>query len=838
MLPQLVLLSASPHWVDALELPLGDSVVNLDDGLIFEVGACDTCEPVGWAYVGGATFQFPFHDRGEALGFAATLQGPGKMDAEIAGLALDALSWTETTDILLVLGQDPQWLEPLEAMPRVSQGPGNLYYVDGNGLQITIVTGIRVGASRRTASRALSKRQDQLQKVGLDPFDMIEVDATLRQGTRRAIVEARTQRDWKPFLEPAYPTLSDRWLTWVRDPTGAVDDAYGEVIAVHGLGPEEQPKWRPLTGVPHAAGTERPRITGAQANVVVAQTGAGVGLDVDITARIYLETSAPTQLVDLAIPRRNGDFDNGFVQVAPAFKLDSVTQLDGTALPLRSMWGPVPDTREHEVWTVVLPEPLHPGDSLPLTVKWTQQWPAAHVLMVREWAYAKGSCFRMADLAHPICKILDRLPEVLTLGRVAAGQPVFPVVPSDHRLYEAELRVGTVAAPRWKAAIGGGTVEERTVGDGRFQVGTVRSNARVSFGDLSVDVAEAAKGFPEIRVLLHEPWSAGSPSYLRSIMNFYQTALPNYPYDELVVVQASARPFLTGGGDAAGLAQDMGPPFPTVRHYPGHIVISGLREVSAPALEATEVASSLSGGNLQRSIDRDYPHVLERQVAEAVAADWWYLDWPQREAWLGGALPALYRDLFTEHAWDPEILERWDHVIQQRVLASGPTDMAPIQGHNPTWRNEVGARLFREGLRARIGERQLLRGLDRFRNADVPDQAALEAALEDASGVQLDDFFDYWLVAGIRPRVEASWRRDGNTVVVDVTTDVPFGRTEIPVDITSRKGTTTVWVEVVDGAGRDRASVRGEVESVQLDPNQWLPLRRRTVRRNDVVASE
>ena len=840
MLTQLVLLSASPHWVSELELPLGDSVAHLDDGLIFEVGACDTCEPVGWAYVGDATFEFPFHDGGEALGFAATLQGPGKEAPEFARQALDELAWTENADVLLVLGHDPQWLEPLEDMPRVSQGSGNLYYVDKDGLHITIVTGLRIGASRRTASRALTRRQHRLREVGLDPYDMIEVDATLRQGTPRAIVEARTERVWRPFLEPSVSTLSDRWLTWVRDPTGAVDDAYGEVIAVHGLGPEEQPKWRVLTGVPHHAPTERPRIARAEANVVVEQSGAGLGLDVDITARIYVETTEPTRLVDLAVPRRNGDFDGGFIQVAPAFHMGEVTLLDGTSLRSRAMWGPVPDTREHDVMTFVLPQPLEPGELRPLTVTWTQQWPAANLLMVQEWAYVKGKCYR-AGGGHPVCSMLGRLPTIVELGRVAAGQPVLPVVPNDHRLYDAEVRVGTVSAPRWKAALGGGTVEERKVGDGRFQVGAVRSNARVSFGDLSVKTADAVGGFPNIRILLHEPWEAGSPPFLRSVMNFYQTALPDYPFDELVVVQAPARPVLVAGPDAAGVGgeDDTDTRYPTVRRYPGHIVISGIREVSASSVGGSGsdvVAASLSGASLESGIHRRFPYAIEREVAEAVAADWWYLDWPRRQAWLGGALPALYRDLFTEHAWDPEILEQWDHVVERLVLDPGPKKMAPIQAHHAKWRNEVGARMFRGALRARIGEREMLRGLDQFRLAEVPNQAALEAALEAASGVHLGDFFDYWLVAGIRPRVEARWHRVGNEVVLDVTTDVPFGRMEIPVDVTSRRGTRTVWVEVVNGAGQTSARVRGAVESVQLDPNQWLPLRRRAVVHNDVAA--
>lgn len=808
-------LDGTTRWADGLVLPIGASRWTLDEGFVFPVRT-DDGQPAGFVFVGVGDAGFVFHEPGEALAFADTLAVSGGDRTALAHAVTDQ-RWSEPFDTALLVGNAADTLRTIDTLPVVLEHADDALYTVENGQQHVIVTHFRPGAARARAADALAERVRRLTALGVDPrvglaIDRVQPDASPWLG------EVRTERSWLPLLEPASPTTQDRWLSFAHDPTAAIDEVYGDPVFVHGIDDrgtrDGVRRLRVLTGTPRGGPIAGARIDRGTVNVIVApETGASHDLSFDVVLTVTADTA--TRLLSLAIPREQAVMQiAGEVPLPPKFAIQTLAVVDGP--PLVSLGGVFDALPEDPQWvrdTWVLPEGLAAGDTLRLTVQWVDRWPTTHWFNFLE--YASGC--RMTDPGCPprtkprAEQVLPPLPEWVTLGTVAEVRPVLPTVPHAPASWPAEIRVGSKYPPGWVAAIGGFPPKEIDTALGRWWAATATGDARVSFGKLNVATTGAIGGFPGFRLLTHQSSGNGSPEFVRSLLNFYQAALPPYPYEEVVVVQGPDQGIMTYktvGAPERGIV--------TVDAVPGQIVIQGLR------------ATSDSGpSSLAKQIEVDRPHAVERGIAQAIASHWWTQpNYARRDGWIGPAASVYLRDAFLREAYDPAVAEQWRRVQTRDLAAWIPASaFVPLTTATEDWTGEVGGQLL-SALAARIGEPELLLGLDRFlRDPAPPTTARLCAALSESAHQDLGDFFDSWITAGIRPTLSGHWTVTDGQVDLTVNSDVPFGSIEIPVAVVTGSDVRMTWVPLTDGVGHVVLPVRGTPLRVEIDPDGLFPLR-------------
>jgi hypothetical protein len=843
-----LVLDDEARWADEVTVPLGLATFRLEQGYVFLVHT-ETGEPAGFVFVGGGQAGFPLREPGEALALAATL-------GESARGALDSQTWGEGFDVALVLGPDPSARQPVQSLPVVSEeDDGVLYFAEQDPYGV-VVTAYRLKASRDRAQEALRERTQRLAGLGIDPRVAMDQHA-LQPDHPRWLAEIHTERVWRGLIEPAVQSMQDRWLSFAHDPSGIIDDTYVDTVFVHGLQDtaetDPEPKLRVLTGLPHQVPARGASVSRAAVNVVISQ-GPGVSHDVALEALLTLTTDTDTRLVNLAVPENRDEPLEGLIGTEGSFHIESVETVDGRALePTGAIFSPF---RPRGSWAVegwVLPEPLQSGASAQVRVRWTERWPAAGIIDLPPFVLDEVVEAGITDDAGAWCFFgLDRqrqpipfpdgfrgaFPAKIELGR-ASQASVVPRVLGGAEDFPAQIRVGTTLGPSWKAGIGGEI--RRLEEGGRWWIAETHAGAQVTFGQYTEEIASAVAGFPEIRLLHHEPMQA-APEFVRSVMNFFSTVLPPFPAGALVIAQGRSVPALDPvtllrfpcemNRAATGTLTEHVPMFPTatgraplerrqpwVEAMPGQIVISGLRQLGTEA------------GGLESQIRRTYPHAVERGVVHGLVQQWWgEVGDTRRDAWIGPAASAFYRDLFVREAW-PEDSEVWQALQRQDLQeVLGEQGLAPLVTPAP-WNGEVGAGFFR-GLSVRIGEPVLLRALHAFLEGPEHTTAALQARLEQSAGIELDPWFDVWVVAGLRPSVRGEWWVEGGTLQLSVHSDMP-GSLELPVVVTSERGARTYWVTVTDGQLQTRLPSKGAALRVEIDPEGLLPLSRASLARRD-----
>ncbi|MBX2798493.1 MAG: hypothetical protein KTR31_12505 [Myxococcales bacterium] len=784
-------LVGEPRLVERTIVPLDGAHAVLEDGLAFEITAEDDGSRVGWAFVGDGQMSVDVPDGGDALALSAAMGLP-EVHAE--------RQLREPFDLLLVVSDDVELNQVADGWPVVKKDRGSLVWTDADGVDQVYVSDLKPNSARATARGALTRRVERLRAVGLDPRVMLAQER-MRQGPRRALVEARTERSWLPMIEPAFGSGGDRWLTWLRDPTGMVDDGYRSLVAVHGEGDEDEIRWRVLTGVPHVALVDRAEITRGVANAVLTMVGTGQAVKVETVAKLTVQSPRATELLHLAVPKAST-----MSRQSGRFPVDDKLEIQGISIggqPLTRLgvpWGPFEEDPTLDLSSWRLPVALEPGTPVELSLQWRQQWSTSNLLEIGGEPRAQ-------------------------LGRVTAGNALMPQVPGVRQAYPLEIRIGTAAAERWKAAIGSGRLEDVSQGRGRWVMTNVPSDARISFGDFDEQVVPSIGGFPSLRVLRHTPYEGGNPSYVRAVVNFYQRVLGEYPFDEVSVVEGVQRPLvldtrnLDPGVNADGEALR-----PEVNAYPGQAVLVALRSA---------VPRNVGAGILSQ-----HPHAMERGLAHMLVRDWWRdRPWNSRDAWIPEALAALYRDRFVEHAYGADDVAAWrlsDDVIFGALPAK---TLVPIMGSRDDRAPEIAARLLGDALRHRMGEPKLLEALHRFHASGASTTDALQAQLEKVGGVSLEGFFDAWFVAGIRPKIQGRWSHGDDEVRLTLVSDVPQAAIEVPVSVRCGKVTRTHWVSIADGRGSARVPCGNGKTDVQLDPEGWLPLRGRELTHDDPRSS-
>ncbi len=463
---------------------------------------------------------------------------------------------------------------------------------------------------------------------------------------------------------------------------------------------------------------------------------------------------------------------------------------------------------------VLLPQPVAKGEETQVRVKWEARWRYSNMSNARRQL-------------GPTTGLQPYLPELLP----APGGTV----------WKAKTRLGVPPKGLWAntAALSGLTIDESTSEDGWRWVVSESKHARgaaVGVGKWADYAEPAARDMPGIKVhlLTGDAWGLQEfPPEIRRVVSFLERFLPKYPEEEIELYQSYA-----------GFA-------PLQAAYGWHKKASGI--VGIRTIKPTDVTDVGKLGEIRKTLAQQ---MIARQVAHQYWGQWIGPN-SSRDVWITDALAEAYAIFYLRAALGKEHYESWvdsarqaiedptervestDQVNRRRrplslTSASGLSDMS---GH---LLSRYGFFVLAHQLRNRVGDQGYFRALDRLARRRMGGWITtedLQAVMEETSGEDLSDFFDFWVHGGRVPEVTI-WVQQGGasedlTVTGCVTSDQPFGSFDLPVRVTDKDGARKVeaLVDVDDGVGHFTVPGRqGKIE-VLADPDGQLLLYERKVKK-------
>jgi len=383
-----------------------------------------------------------------------------------------------------------------------------------------------------------------------------------------------------------------------------------------------------------------------------------------------------------------------------------------------------------------------------------------------------------------------------------------PVV--DHPSDKATTEMIVVAPSHYQVASNGSVVEESDLGDGTRRthyvnpVPTATWLYFVGVARFAVQEVDRYQGIPIETWVYWQDRDDGFHDFAepsKEALAYYSDLIGPYVYDRLANVVSPA----TGGG---------------------------MEAASTPAY----AEASVTGRRTRR-----WQHVIIHEIAHqwfgnAVTEKLW------NDVWLSEGFATYYTLLFRRHLYGhddfirgleesrAEVTEYYEDDFDFRIVRDSVADLNDVSGRmmydKGAWvlhmlRERLGAPVFDEAIRSYYAE---------FVNGNA-ETADLRRHLEEASGQDLEAYFDQWLFQGGIPRLDVRWWRDEDEVAVrieqrqdryafDVDVDVALrfadGRTGDP--STVRLGPSAGGAE---GAVL-RLSVEGSVADVVVDPRTRL----------------
>jgi aminopeptidase N len=247
---------------------------------------------------------------------------------------------------------------------------------------------------------------------------------------------------------------------------------------------------------------------------------------------------------------------------------------------------------------------------------------------------------------------------------------------------------------------------------------------------------------------------------------------------------------------------------------------------------------------LADGLRKDFGHTGDDIVVHELAHQWFgdYLtckDWSH--FWLNEGFATYFTALFREadageddfqyfmYAPYMETFFRETERIQRPIVKREYLDPEEISGHHPY---EKGAWVL-HGLRGLLGDEAFFRGVrlyvSRHANSNV-ETFDLREALEEASGVDLEHFFDEWIYSLGYPEYEVTYKQADERIALLTVEQknagiegIPLYSTPIGVKIAFRDG-TTVKRKVTLRQKREefKFSLPGIPINVSFDPENWI----------------
>ena len=474
--------------------------------------------------------------------------------------------------------------------------------------------------------------------------------------------------------------------------------------------------------------------------------------------------------VPLDLIGRGGDPSGG---EAPArgMHVSAVTSSDG---------GELAFTHENDLLTVRLPEPGRARVRAAFTVDY--RGVPASGLRIGPNKYGERTFFsdNWPNRARNWLPTVDHIGDKATCEFVITAPAHYQVV-SNGRLIEETDLAGGMRLTHWRQSV--------PISPWLYVVGVAR---------FAVQHLGEFKGQPVQTWVYARDRDAGFYDFAVptiEALHFYDTYVGPFAYEKLANITSPA----TGGGMEAA----------TALMY-GENSVTGERSVRWRNVIIHEIAHQWFGNAVTES------------------------EWD--DVWLSEGFATYFTLLFREHAYGrddfvaglreaAERVWRWyDENPDYRIVHDDLDDMSRVTS---VATYQKGAWVLHM-LRERLGDEAFWRGIRLYyarylnRTASTDD---FMRAMEEASGDDLQGFFDQWLRQGGNPRVAGSWRYDAaaGAVEIELRQVQEVGRFELWLDVGVYVGGEALpvevrTVEVGEDASRFVIPVEAEPSDVRLDP--------------------
>ncbi|MBX2801699.1 MAG: hypothetical protein KTR31_28735 [Myxococcales bacterium] len=662
-----------------------------------------------------------------------------------------------------------------------------------------VVTAQRLQGAHRVAKTVLARRSTRLAAVGLDPAEMVAEDR-LRSGARRTLVEWKTGRSWHRFRDASSVWTDDSWLTWVEDPTAAVDDRYREVIAVHGR--QGVAPWTVLWGVPHHEPPSMVHPQSARSSVEIGLDEEEDALNVEVRSEMTVAAPDAVSYVNVELPRAPG-----------ADAIPELRMAGERATPAGVPWGVFPSASDTSRGRWVLPRSAGP-EPTQIEVSWRLGLSTDSRLDVRSWAMnslracevnpvVDRAAAQRASRRGPSaegglvsfggsegCPARD-MPRFVDVGSVHVGLSAVPRPLGLPVAFPAVVEVDSALPEGWGFALSGHPT----------------SGQVLSVGQRSVQVVEPTEAGLTPVTVMQDPEVPDPSGLLWTIQRSLQGVMPSFPYASMAWVQGPDQLYYQGShvervSPRRRVEHPAGTQAPTRHLLPTNKLDPTVSW--SPGKISVRATRGLMGGTIGAKQPVNEGIAMERDVVAAMALQWWSTrPFSRHQAWLPEALSLVYRDLFTQEYWGDEVASGF-HQEQQSLVS--------------TARAERLARALGSGLADRVGRSVLLEALDGLYVRGPHSMSGLQAHVERVSGESLDAYFGPWVHLDSPVDVTVELKRRGRvaTLTSDVVLDV-----EVPVALGSEDAEVR-WVLLKGGVAK--VPLEGASE-LYLDPRRWLPLR-------------
>ena len=374
-----------------------------------------------------------------------------------------------------------------------------------------------------------------------------------------------------------------------------------------------------------------------------------------------------------------------------------------------------------------------------------------------------------------------------------------PVV--DHPSDKAMTETVVVAPSHYQVSANGSVVEETDLGDGTRRTHYVNAVPTATWLYFIGVARFAVQQVDELDGISIETWvypqdrDAGFYDFAvpsKQALAYYTDLVGPYVYDRLANVVSAATP---GGMEAA----------------------------STPAYAEASVTG-------QRT--RRWQHVIIHEIAHqwfgnAVTERLW------NDVWLSEGFATYYTLLFRRHLYGHDDFIEGLEMSRRTVTDyyADDFDFQIVRDTIPDVDDVSGSMIYQKGawvlhmLRERLGHAVYDDAIRAYYAEHVngnAETADLRRHLEEASGEDLEDFFQQWLFQGGIPRLDVRWGTEGDEVVVEMEQSQPRYLFDVDVEVAFRyaDGTmsepSTVQLRPRSG-GADRAVLRLATELDVID---------------------
>jgi aminopeptidase N len=296
-------------------------------------------------------------------------------------------------------------------------------------------------------------------------------------------------------------------------------------------------------------------------------------------------------------------------------------------------------------------------------------------------------------------------------------------------------------------------------------------------------------------LLFPESVEKAAPSFQRAaaMVEYYSQLISPFPYDKLAHIQSSTR---FGGMENA-----------TAIFYSEQALANGR---AIEEVVAHETAHQWFGGAVTEA---EWPHV-----------------------WLSEGFATYFGALFFEQADGIAAFRGMMEASRRQIVASKVNDRPIVDTTKPDLFALLDTNAYQKAgwvlhmLRGLLGDARFFDGIRRYYRTHEHGAALtldLQRAMEEASGVKLDDFFDQWLFHPGYPQLRVSWQNAGPQTASVVVTQVqperwPTFRMPLTIELTTTSGPIRRQVDVDERLERYTFQLDSALTGVVLDPQSWL----------------